>query len=105
MDQLNAAGPFKVFAPTDDAFDQLPRAAVDELFDDPTALGNLLAKHVVTSTLLSPSLTFKELKTVGGSTVNLHTRRGRVFVEDAKLVDGDIIATNGVIQVIDKVLL
>ena len=94
-----------IFAPTDDAFDQLPRAAVDELFDDPTALGNLLAKHVVTSTLLSPSLTFKELKTVGGSTVNLHTRRGRVFVEDAKLVDGDIIATNGVIQVIDKVLL
>ena len=77
-----------IFAPTDDAFDQLPRQAVDELFNDPNALVDLLTKHVVKSTLLSPSLTFKELETAGGQNINVKVRRGRVFIEDARLIDG-----------------
>ena len=77
-----------IFAPTDDAFDQLPRQAVDELFNDPNALVDLLTKHVVKSTLLSPSLTFKELETAGGQSINVKVRRGRVFIEDARLIDG-----------------
>ena len=102
---LNSTGPFTLFAPTDDAFDLLPRQAVDELFNDTEALANLLTKHVVTSTLLSPKLTFVELKTVANVGIKVKVRRGQVFVEDAKIIDGDILATNGVIQVINRVLL
>jgi uncharacterized surface protein with fasciclin (FAS1) repeats len=102
---LNGTGPYTVFAPTDDAFDQLPRQAVDELFNDQEALVALLTKHVVPATKLSPSLTFVELMTLGKEKIKVKVRRGQVFVEDARLIDGDIVATNGAIQVIDKVLL
>lgn len=102
---LNSTGPFTIFAPTDDAFDKLPRQAVDELFNDTQALANLLKNHVVSKTLLSPSLTFVDLKTVGKAKIHVKVRRGQVFVEEAKILDGDIMATNGVIQVINQVLL
>ncbi len=102
---LNSTGPFTIFAPTDDAFDELPRQAVEELFNDTEALVALLKKHVVPSTKLSPSLTFVTLMTLGKEKIKVRIRRGQVFVEDARLIDGDIIATNGAIQVIDKVLL
>ena len=102
---LNATGPFTIFAPTDDAFDELPRQAVEELFNDREALEALLTKHVVPGTKLSPALTFVKLMTLGKEKIKVRIRRGQVFVEDAKLIDGDIIATNGAIQVIDKVLL
>ena len=62
-------------------------------------------KHVVTETLLSPSLTFNDLETATKANIKVKIRRGQVFVQDAKIIDGDIMATNGVIQVLDKVLL
>lgn len=102
---LNSTGSFTIFAPTDDAFDQLPRQAVNELIDDTKALENILTKHVVTRSLLSPSLTFVDLVTAGKAKIKVKVRRGQVYVEEAKIIDGDIMATNGVIQVIDKVLL
>ena len=68
---LNSTGSFTIFAPTDDAFDQLPRQAVNELFDDIKALENILTKHVVTQSLLSPSLTFVDLVTAGKATIKV----------------------------------
>ena len=68
---LNSTGSFTIFAPTDDAFDQLPREAVNELFDDTKALENILKKHVVTSSLLSPSLTFVDLITAGKAKIKV----------------------------------
>ena len=62
---MNSTGSFTIFAPTDDAFDQLPRQAVNELIDDTKALENILSKHVVERSLLSPSLTFVDLVTAG----------------------------------------
>ena len=59
----------------------------------------------MTETLLSPSLTFNDLETAAKAKIKVKIRRGQVFVQDAKIIDGDIMATNGVIQVLDKVLL
>ena len=94
-----------IFAPTDDAFDLLPRRAVDELFNDIKALKDLLLNHVVKKTKLSPDLTFTTLESLGRMEIEVKIRRGKVFIGDANIIDGDIIATNGAIQVIDKVLL
>ena len=94
-----------IFAPTDDAFDLLPRQAVDELFNDTEALKDLLLNHVIKGTKLSPDLTFNTLESLGREKIHIKIRRGKVFVEEANIVDGDIMATNGAIQVIDKVLL
>ena len=68
---LNSTGSFTIFAPTDDAFDQLPRQAVNELIDDTKALENILTKHVVTRSLLSPSLTFVDLVTAGKAKIKV----------------------------------
>ena len=94
-----------IFAPTDDAFDLLPRQAVDELFNDVEALKDLLLNHVIKGTKLSPDLTFNTMESLGREDIYIKIRRGRVFVQEAKIIDGDIMATNGAIQVIDKVLL
>ena len=98
-------GSVTVFAPTDDAFADIPRAALNELLDDPDALRDLLLKHVVKGTKLSPALAFVDLEAESGDTIEVRTRKGRVFVNEAQLIDGDIIGLNGAIQVIDKVLL
>ncbi|XP_059092190.1 periostin-like [Tigriopus californicus] len=106
IESLNTtSGPFTIFAPTDEAFDLIPREALNELLDDPSALKNVLLKHVVRGTKLSPALTFVDLIAESGDPIQVRTKRGRVSVNEATLVDGDIIALNGAIQVIDRVLL
>ena len=99
------AGPFTVFAPTDDAFDLIPREALNELLDDKNALTELLLKHVVKGTKLSPALTFTDLFSEQGTKIKVRTKKGQVYVNEAQLDDGDIVATNGAVQVIDRVLL
>ena len=59
---------------------------------------------MVRGTKLSPALTFVELENVFGEVLRVRTRKGRVYVNDAAIVDGDIVATNGAVQVIDKLL-
>ena len=98
-------GPFTVFAPTDAAFDLIPEEALNELLQDKDALRKLLLNHVVDGTKLSQALTFVKLDSLGEKPVNVRVKKGSVFVNDATLTDGDIVATNGAIQVIDRVLL
>ena len=94
-----------MFAPTDEAFDKIARDALNELLDDREALKQVLLKHVVKSTKLSRDLTFVDLKSVANSDISVRVKKGRVFANEARIEDGDIIATNGAVQVIDEVLL
>ena len=105
VDELDDNGPYTIFAPTDDAFDRISQEALNDLLDDKEALSNLLLKHVVPGTKLSRDLTFTDLKSAAGDKLSVKTKKGRVFVNDAAIVDGDIIGTNGAIQIIDNVLL
>ncbi len=75
------------------------------MLDDKEALTKVLLKHVVPGTKLSRDLTFVDLDSVAGDKLEVKTKKGKVFVNDAAIEDGDIIAQNGAIQVIDRVLL
>ena len=105
-DTLNGEGPFTVFAPTDDAFAALPAGALDALLkpENKDALVKILTYHVVAGTVLAADIRAGDVATVEGSTVKL-TTEGGVTVNDAKVLTADVAASNGVIHVIDKVLL
>lgn len=94
---LSGAGPFTVFAPTDDAFQKLPEGTVSGLLDDPEALKSVLTYHVVQGRLTAADLLEKgTVETLGGGTLRL---------QQLKVAKADIPATNGVIHVVDEVLL
>jgi len=111
---LKSPGPFTVFAPSDAAFEALPKGTVEGLLKDIPKLTAILTYHVVSGRVSAAdvmSMTkdkMAEVKTVQGQTVTLKTRgllSKHVYVNDAKVVQADIGATNGVIHVIDKVIL
>jgi uncharacterized surface protein with fasciclin (FAS1) repeats len=107
VDTLKGAGPFTVFAPTDDAFAALPAGTVDDLLkpENKDKLTAILTYHVVPGKVMSGDLTDgMKAKTVNGAEVTIKTEGG-VMVNDAKVTTADIEATNGVIHVIDKVIL
>lgn len=105
VDTLKGDGPFTVFAPTDEAFAALPEGTLDALLADPDALAGILAYHVVPGKVMSSDLKNEMLATtVQGSDVTIMTEGG-VMVEEANVVAPDIEASNGVIHVIDKVIL
>ena len=100
-----ADGPFTVFAPTDDAFLALPREAVQGLLADPPALARVLTYHVVPGRVSSAQITHdSEQKTVEGGVLKLAVNGG-VTVNDATVIQADVEAENGVIHVIDQVLI
>ena len=102
----SSADALTIFAPTDDAFLKLPRSGLEEIVEDKQQVTDLLFNHVTMRTKLSPDLTFKTLKSLTlGKDISIQVRKGQVYVGDGKLIDGDIITTNGAIQVIDTVLL
>ena len=103
---LNGTGPFTVFAPTDDAFSALPAGVVDALLksENKGTLAKILTYHVVPGTVRAADIKAGNVATVEGSTVKL-TTEGGVTVNDAKVLTADIATSNGVIHVIDKVLL
>lgn len=105
-DTLNGAGPFTVFAPTDDAFADLPAGALDALLkpENKATLAKILTYHVVAGKVLAADIKAGDIATVEGGTVKLATGGG-VTVNDAKVLTADVAASNGVIHVIDKVLL
>ncbi len=105
-DTLNGEGPFTVFAPTDDAFAALPAGALDALLkpENKATLVKILTYHVVPGTVLAADIKAGDVATVEGGTVKLATEGG-VTVNDAKVLTADVVATNGVIHVIDKVLI
>ena len=105
VETLKGEGPFTVFAPTDEAFAALPEGTVEALLADPEALAAILTYHVVPGKVMSTDLTDDmEAETVQGTTVMIDLDNG-VMVDDATVVTADIEASNGVIHVIDKVIM
>ena len=104
---MSQEGPFTVFAPTDEAFAALPEGTLEELMkpENREVLAAILTYHVVPGKVTSDQIQSGEVSTVQGSTVNVTVEDGMVMVDDAKVVQPDIEAGNGVIHVIDKVIL
>jgi transforming growth factor-beta-induced protein len=104
-DTLKGPGPFTVFAPTDDAFKALPAGLVDALLkpENKETLTKILTYHVVPAKITAAEIAPGDAATVEGGTVKLATEGG-VTVNDAKVVTADVAASNGIIHVIDKVL-
>jgi uncharacterized surface protein with fasciclin (FAS1) repeats len=107
VDTLKGAGPFTVFAPTDEAFAKLPDGTVDALLKDIPKLTKILTYHVVSGKVKAAdfSLTLKSATTVEGSDVKIDASNGSVKVNDATVSTPDVGADNGVIHIIDTVLL
>lgn len=104
-DTLKGDGPFTVFAPTDDAFAALPEGTVEGLLADPAALAKILTYHVVAGKVMSTDLSDgMSAATVNGAEVTI-SLGDSVMVNDATVVSADIEASNGVIHVLDKVIL
>jgi uncharacterized surface protein with fasciclin (FAS1) repeats len=105
VDALKADGPFTVFAPNDEAFAKLPKGTVESLLKDIPKLKSILLYHVVSGSILSTDLSHNmNAKTLQGEKVKIRTKGG-VKVNDAKVITPDIKTSNGVIHVIDTVLL
>ncbi|MDP7152676.1 MAG: fasciclin domain-containing protein [Paracoccaceae bacterium] len=105
VDVLKGDGPFTVFAPTDDAFAALPAGTIEALLADIDALTAILTYHVVPGMVMSGDLSDGMMaETVNGASVTIGTMNG-VTVDGANVVSADIKASNGVIHVIDAVIL
>jgi len=104
---LRGEGPFTVFAPTDAAFDALPDGTLEELLADPTGdLAQILLYHVVSGRVMAADVSDGlEAETLQGATVSFSVMDGEVKINDATIVTTDIEASNGVIHVIDAVIL
>jgi len=106
VETLNGAGPFTVFAPNDDAFKKLPEGTVEALLEDKAKLVSILTYHVVDGKVMaSDVMKMSSAPTVNGQEVMIKTEDGNVMVNDAKVVQADIECDNGVIHVIDSVLM
>ena len=101
---LKGKGPFTVFAPTDAAFAKIPKADLDALLKDKAKLSAVLTYHVVPGKVMAADLKAGKVKTVQGSSLMVATKGG-VMVDAAKVSQADIAADNGVIHVIDTVLM
>ena len=105
VDTLKSAGPFTVFAPTDDAFAKLPEGTVDSLLKDIPKLKQILTYHVVSGKVMAADvMTMKSAKTVEGSEVKIDTSNG-VKINTSMVTTPDVVADNGVIHIIDTVLM
>jgi uncharacterized surface protein with fasciclin (FAS1) repeats len=104
IDTLKGPGPFTVFAPTDEAFAKIPKAQLDALLADKAKLTAVLTYHVVAGKVMAKDVKAGKVKTVQGSELTVATAGG-VMVDGAKVTATDIVADNGVIHVIDSVML
>jgi uncharacterized surface protein with fasciclin (FAS1) repeats len=107
VETLEGKGPFTVFAPTDAAFAALPSGTLDGLLKDPAALKKVLLYHVVSGAVTSDNVVgLTSATSVEGSPITISVKDGTVYLNDsAKVVTPDVMASNGVIHVIDKVIL
>ena len=105
VETLKSDGPFTVFAPTDDAFAKLPAGTLQSLLKNTKKLKAILTFHVVAGKVMASDVVkLKSVKTVHGNTISISTKNG-VKVENAKVIATDIKASNGVIHIIDSVIL
>ena len=108
VDALQGPGPFTVFAPTDAAFAKLPAGTLDQLLADKEKLTSILTYHVVSGRVMAADVVnAKGAKpaTLNGQTLDITVRGGKVYVNGAQVITADLIASNGVIHVIDRVLI
>ena len=108
IETLKGPGPFTVFAPTDEAFAKIPKAQLDALLADKAALKNVLLYHVVAGKVMAADalkLDGKGAKTVQGQEAKISVMGGTPMINQAHIVKTDIVAKNGVIHVIDAVIL
>jgi len=105
VDTLNGAGPFTVFAPDDAAFAKLPAGTVDSLLKDIPKLKKILTYHVVSGKVMAADVVkLTSAKTVEGSEVKIDAANG-VKINDSKVTTADIACDNGVIHIVDAVLM
>ncbi len=106
VETLKGKGPFTVFAPTDEAFAKLPAGTVEALLKDKEKLTQILLYHVVAGNVMAKDVVkLKSAKTVQGSSVKINVSGGKVMVDNANVIKADIATSNGVIHVIDSVIL
>jgi uncharacterized surface protein with fasciclin (FAS1) repeats len=103
---LSSSGPYTVFAPTDAAFSKVPKSTLKSLAKNRAKLRAVLLYHVVAGRVPSSQVVMlKSAKTLNGKSVRIHTAGGKVFVNNAKVTKADINASNGVIHVVNRVLI
>jgi uncharacterized surface protein with fasciclin (FAS1) repeats len=105
VDTLKGKGPYTVFAPTDEAFAKLPAGTLEALLKDKQKLAAILTYHVVPGKVMAAQVKTGPVKTVQGQSLTVSAKNGAVMVDEAKVVKTDIVASNGVIHVIDSVVL
>jgi uncharacterized surface protein with fasciclin (FAS1) repeats len=106
VETLSGPGPFTVFAPTDDAFGKLPDGTVEGLLKDKTKLSAVLTYHVISGKYLAADVVkMNSLKSVQGQNITISLKDGAAMTDNAKIIQTDIICSNGVIHVIDSVIL
>jgi uncharacterized surface protein with fasciclin (FAS1) repeats len=105
VETLKGAGPFTVFAPSDAAFAKLPAGTVEALLKDKAALAKVLTYHVVAGKVMAADVKTGDAKSVQGQALALKADGAKVMVNNATVVAADVATSNGVIHVIDTVLL
>ncbi len=107
VETLNGAGPFTIFAPINAAFEKLPKGTVEELLkpENKAKLTDILTYHVVAGKVMAADVTTGLVKTVQGGELDVKVADGGVTVDGANVVATDIMGTNGVIHVIDSVVM
>jgi uncharacterized surface protein with fasciclin (FAS1) repeats len=107
VEALQGEGPFTVFAPTDEAFAKLPTGAVDDLLkpENKAKLAAILSYHVINGKVMAADVKTMKVKTLNGEELSLKVEGKSVMADGAKIVKTDIAASNGVIHVIDKVVM
>ena len=106
VETLSGEGPFTVFAPTDEAFAQIPADQLNALLADKEALTAVLTYHVVAGKVMAEDVVkLSSATTVNGQDVDIKVWDGKVMIDDAQVTTADIDTTNGVIHVINKVIL
>jgi uncharacterized surface protein with fasciclin (FAS1) repeats len=107
VETLQGPGPFTVFAPTDEAFAKLPKGTVEDLLkpENKAKLVSILTYHVVAGKVMAADVKTMKAKTVNGQSLDVKVTDGVVTVDNAKVVKTDVAASNGVIHVIDSVVL
>ena len=106
VDVLKGEGPFTVFAPTDEAFAKVPEADLQALLNDTEALKAVLLYHVVPGAVKAADVVeLTTAETANGSSISISTGEGSVMVDNATVISTDIEASNGIIHVIDTVII
>jgi uncharacterized surface protein with fasciclin (FAS1) repeats len=104
-DTLQAGGPFTVFAPSNDAFKALPAATLDDLAKHPAKLAEVLTFHVIAGKSMAADIKNSKATSLNGAHLELSKAGDFVTVESAAVTSADIVATNGVVHIVDTVLI